>query len=117
MWRNIFLLFPISAFAQLGMKIPAEYDGGEYINPETWWFTIFTIVIIFIGPYLITRKIDDFDSSVYFRWFFVFFAGLLISIIIIPLMANKNDFSFWIITIQVGIAFYGLITQKPPASQ
>jgi hypothetical protein len=107
------LLLPLSVFGQLGARIsPIDYDEGAFRNPSDWWWTFLIIVNFFISPYLITRKSVDSDGGGYIKWFLALFIAYLISLLLIPLLANKNDYMFWIVAIQLGVACYGFINNK-----
>lgn len=107
------LLLPLSAFGQLGARMPpVDYDEGAFRNPSDWWWSALIIVNFFIAPYLITRKGVDSDGGGYIKWFLTLFIAYLISLLLIPLLVNKNDYMFWTIAIQLGITFYGFITHE-----
>jgi hypothetical protein len=107
------LLLPLSVFSQMGARMPPiDYDEGAFRNPADWWWTVLIIVNFFIAPYLITRKGVDSDGGGYIKWFLALFIAYFISLLLIPLLANKNDYIFWTIAIQLGVTCYGFINNK-----
>jgi len=85
-----------NAIAQMGMRMPPpDYDEGSFKDPTDFWLVLTLALVIFIGPYLISKEhFGDEGRLIYWKWLMIF------KVIAIGLV---------LITKSIGIALTGVI--------
>jgi hypothetical protein len=99
--RYLIYLFSIgSSFAQ-NARLDPEYGEVGFRNPSDFWIILFSTLIHFLAPALISSRTGGF----YWKWWFVFFGATVFVFAFLP--KSTSNYTL-ILLFNVGITIYGL---------